>query len=94
MIARGISGGLRHRHQGVRDQILGINMIRADGTKAKAGGRVVKNVAGYDLMRLLCGSWGSLALITQVTLRVKPLINFSRVVTIKGKTKDQEVILN
>ena len=41
--------------------------------EARAGGRVVKNVAGYDLMRLLCGSWGSLALITDVTLRVQPI---------------------
>ena len=47
--------------------------MRADGTRARAGGRVVKNVAGYDLMRLLCGSWGSLALITELTLRTLPI---------------------
>jgi glycolate oxidase FAD binding subunit len=46
--------------------------LRADGTRSRAGGRVVKNVAGYDLMRLLCGSWGSLGLITAVTLRTYP----------------------
>ena len=45
---------------GVRDQLIGIGLLRSDGV-AHAGGRVVKNVAGYDLMRLLCGSWGSLA---------------------------------
>ena len=73
LVARGLSGGLRQRHLGIRDQIIGIGLLRSDGTAAKAGGRVVKNVAGYDLMRLLCGSWGSLALITDITLRVQPI---------------------
>ena len=57
----------------MRDQIIGIGLLRSDGIEAHAGGRVVKNVAGYDLMRLLCGSWGSLALITELTLRVQPI---------------------
>ncbi|QNI75276.1 FAD-binding oxidoreductase [Synechococcus sp. MVIR-18-1] len=73
LVARGLSGGLRQRHLGVRDQIIGISLIRSDGVSARAGGRVVKNVAGYDLMRLLCGSWGSLALISALTLRVQPI---------------------
>jgi glycolate oxidase FAD binding subunit len=57
----------------VRDQLIGLRLLRADGVEAMAGGKVVKNVAGYDLMRLLCGSWGSLGLITEVTLRTLPL---------------------
>jgi glycolate oxidase FAD binding subunit len=73
LVARGLAGGLRQRYLGVRDQLIGIELLRADGTAARAGGKVVKNVAGYDLMRLLCGSWGSLALITAVTLRTQPL---------------------
>ena len=73
LVARGLAGGYRQRYLGVRDQLIGIGLLRADGTAARAGGRVVKNVAGYDLMRLLCGSWGSLALITEVTLRTQPL---------------------
>ncbi len=73
LVARGLSSGLRQRYLGVRDQLIGIELLRADGTAARAGGKVVKNVAGYDLMRLLCGSWGSLALITAVTLRTQPL---------------------
>ena len=73
LVARGLAGGLRQRHLGVRDQIIGIGLLRADGIEARAGGRVVKNVAGYDLMRLLCGSWGSLALITELTLRLQPV---------------------
>ena len=73
LVARGLSGGLRQRYLGLRDQLIGIELLRADGTRARAGGKVVKNVAGYDLMRLLTGSWGSLALITAVTLRTQPV---------------------
>jgi glycolate oxidase FAD binding subunit len=73
LVARGLAGGYRQRYLGLRDQLIGVALLRADGTAAKAGGRVVKNVAGYDLMRLLAGSWGSLALITEVSLRTLPL---------------------
>ena len=73
LVARGLAGGYRQRYLGLRDQIIGVALLRADGTAARAGGRVVKNVAGYDLMRLLAGSWGSLALITEVSLRTMPL---------------------
>lgn len=73
LVARGLAGGYRERYLGVRDQLIGVRLLRADGVEAQAGGRVVKNVAGYDLMRLLCGSWGSLALITELTLRTMPI---------------------
>lgn len=73
LVARGLAGGLRQRYLGIRDQVIGISLLRADGTAAKAGGQVVKNVAGYDLMRLLTGSWGSLALITELSLRTLPI---------------------
>ena len=72
LVARGLAGGLRQRHLGVRDHVIGISVMRADGTEARAGGQVVKNVAGYDLMRLFSGSWGSLGLITELTLRTVP----------------------
>ncbi len=72
LVARGLAGGLRQRYLGVRDQLIGIGVLRADGTAARAGGKVVKNVAGYDLMRLFTGSWGSLGLITELTLRTFP----------------------
>ena len=84
LVARGLSGGYRQRYLGVRDQLIGIGLLRADGTSARAGGRVVKNVAGYDLMRLLCGSWGSLALITEVTLRSQPLPPLRRGLWLSG----------
>jgi len=73
LVARGLTGGYRQRYLGIRDQLIGIGLMRADGVSAKAGGQVVKNVAGYDLMRLFTGSWGSLGLITEVTLRTMPL---------------------
>ncbi|MFZ9280354.1 MAG: FAD-binding oxidoreductase [Vulcanococcus sp.] len=72
LVARGLAGGLRQRYLGIRDQLIGIEVLRSDGTTAQAGGSVVKNVAGYDLMRLFCGSWGSLGLITKLTLRTFP----------------------
>ena len=92
LIARGLSGSLRQRHMGVRDQLIGIGLLRSDGVAAHAGGRVVKNVAGYDLMRLLCGSWGSLALITEVTLRVQPLRYYRRALLIRGEARQLEPV--
>ncbi|MGB1776344.1 MAG: FAD-binding oxidoreductase [Synechococcus sp.] len=90
LVARGMAGGLRQRHLGVRDQIIGIGLLRSDGIEAHAGGRVVKNVAGYDLMRLLCGSWGSLALITELTLRVQPMRPSHGTVILHGPLNSQE----
>ncbi len=90
LVARGLSGGLRHRYLGVRDQIIGIGMLRSDGVSGHSGGKVVKNVAGYDLMRLLCGSWGSLGLITELTLRTQPIRNVYASLFIKGSLKNLE----
>ena len=91
LVARGLAGGYRLRHLGLRDQLIGIGLLRADGTAARAGGRVVKNVAGYDLMRLLTGSWGSLALITEVTLRTQPLPPERRGLWLQGELADLAV---
>jgi len=84
LVARGLAGGLRQRYLGVRDQLIGLSLLRADGTAAKAGGRVVKNVAGYDLMRLFTGSWGSLGLITELTLRTLPQPRLRRGLLLQG----------
>jgi glycolate oxidase FAD binding subunit len=73
IIATGDSGSWRYRYGGVRDLVLGVTWVRADGHLAKAGGRVVKNVAGYDLMKLMTGSYGTLGILAQVTLRLYPL---------------------
>jgi glycolate oxidase FAD binding subunit len=84
IVATADTGSLRQRYGGVRDQILGITFIRADGEIAKAGGRVVKNVAGYDLMKLFTGAYGTLGIISQVTLRVYPIPETSGTVILTG----------
>jgi len=83
-IATADTGSLRHRYGGVRDLLLGITFVRADGKIAKAGGRVVKNVAGYDMMKLFTGSYGTLGILTEVTLRVYPLPTTEGTVIITG----------
>lgn len=72
-LAANLSGPLRHRFGAPRDLVLGVTVVLADGTIASAGGKVVKNVAGYDLGKLVCGSRGSLALIARVSLRLHPI---------------------
>jgi glycolate oxidase FAD binding subunit len=72
-IATGAAGPLRYRYGSPRDLLIGITVIRADGTIAKAGGKVVKNVAGYDIGKLFAGSYGTLGLITEATFRLHPL---------------------
>jgi glycolate oxidase FAD binding subunit len=87
IIATADTGSLRQRYGGVRDLLLGLSFVRADGEIAKAGGRVVKNVAGYDLMKLFTGSYGTLAIIAQVTLRVYPIPPASTTVVLTGDTE-------
>ena len=72
VLATADSGPLRHRYGGVRDLIVGITVALSDGSLAKAGGRVIKNVAGYDLGKLFAGSFGTLGLATTVALRLHP----------------------
>ncbi len=71
-LAANLSGPLRHRFGAPRDLVLGVTLVLGDGTIANAGGTVVKNVAGYDLGKLVCGSRGRLALIARVSLRLHP----------------------
>jgi glycolate oxidase FAD binding subunit len=73
MIATGLAGPLRLRYGSPRDLLIGITLVRADGVVAHSGGKVVKNVAGYDLGRLFAGSRGTLGLITEATFRLHPL---------------------
>jgi glycolate oxidase FAD binding subunit len=72
-IATTTSGPRRYSNGTLRDYVIGISAVDGHGTAFKAGGRVVKNVAGYDFCKLLTGSLGTVAVITQVTLKVKPL---------------------
>ena len=73
ILATNDSGALRHRYGSHRDLIIGMTIVLADGTIARSGGKVVKNVAGYDLCKLLTGSLGTLAIITEATFRLHPL---------------------
>jgi glycolate oxidase FAD binding subunit len=87
IIATADSGSWRQRYGGVRDMLLGIAFVRSDGQLAKAGGRVVKNVAGYDLMKLLTGSYGTLGVLTEVVFRVFPMPARSGTVVLTGEAE-------
>jgi glycolate oxidase FAD binding subunit len=78
LLAENLSGPLRHRFGAPRDLVLGVTLVLADGTVANAGGKVVKNVAGYDLARLVCGSRGRLAFIARASFRLHPLPKAAR----------------
>jgi glycolate oxidase FAD binding subunit len=73
VIASGTAGPRRLRYGSPRDLLIGVTAVRADGVVAHAGGKVVKNVAGYDIGKLLAGSQGTLALITEATFRLHPV---------------------
>jgi glycolate dehydrogenase FAD-binding subunit len=73
VVASGLAGPRRLRYGTPRDLLIGLTIVRADGTVAKSGGKVVKNVAGYDLGKLFAGSAGTLGLITEATFRLHPL---------------------
>jgi glycolate oxidase FAD binding subunit len=90
VIAAGDSGPLRHRYGAPRDLVLGMTVALSDGTVAKSGSRVIKNVAGYDLAKLFSGSFGTLGLILQATVRLHPLP--SQTVTAVGRSDDPEVL--
>jgi glycolate oxidase FAD binding subunit len=81
VVARNAAGPLRLRYGLPRDLLIGITVVRPDGRLARAGGKVVKNVAGYDLGKLFAGSHGTLGLIVQATFRLHPLPELSAYVT-------------
>ena len=72
LLATGMTGPLRHGYGGLRDYCIGVRFVTGDGRKGKGGGRVVKNVAGFDLMKLLIGSQGTLAVITGASFKLFP----------------------
>lgn len=94
VVATGNSGSWRQRYGGVRDLILGLSFVRADGEMVKAGGKVVKNVAGYDLMKLFTGSYGSLGIITEVTFRLYPLLSHSCSIKVIGDSQGLKQLRN
>jgi glycolate oxidase FAD binding subunit len=73
VIATALSGPSRLLHGAVRDLLIGVTVVRADGVVAHSGGRVVKNVAGYDLCKLYTGSYGTLGIVTEAIFRLHPI---------------------
>jgi glycolate oxidase FAD binding subunit len=82
VLATGVAGPLRLRYGTPRDLAIGITVVRADGTAASSGGKVVKNVAGYDLGKLFAGSYGTLGLIAEAAFRLHPLPGAASFVTL------------
>ncbi|HEV2093077.1 MAG TPA: FAD-binding oxidoreductase [Rubrobacter sp.] len=83
IVAANSSGPRRYRYGTVRDLIIGITVVLADGTVAKAGGKVVKNVAGYDLAKLFTGSLGTLGVIAECNFRLHPRPETARTVAVE-----------
>jgi glycolate oxidase FAD binding subunit len=90
LVATADSGPARHRYGAVRDLVIGITVVLSDGTVARAGGKVIKNVAGYDLAKLFAGSYGTLGLIAEVAVRLHPLP--LRTATVSGTSADPALI--
>ncbi|HXH44355.1 MAG TPA: FAD-binding protein [Bradyrhizobium sp.] len=84
MIAAGLAGPRRIRAGAARDHLLGAHAVSGFGDGFKTGGRVVKNVTGYDLCKLLAGSWGTLSVMTEVTLKVMPKPEAERTLLLRG----------
>jgi glycolate oxidase FAD binding subunit len=84
MIGAGLAGPRRVQAGGGRDHLLGAHAVSGFGDSFKAGGRVVKNVTGYDLCKLLAGSWGTLAVMTEVTLKVMPRPESERTLVLRA----------
>ena len=84
MIGAGLAGPRRIKAGGARDHLLGAHAVSGFGDSFKTGGKVVKNVTGYDLCKLLTGSWGTLAVMTEVTLKVMPKPESERTLVLGG----------
>lgn len=86
VVAANDSGPLRQKYGSVRDLVVGITVVLSDGTIARAGGKVIKNVAGYDLAKLFAGAFGTLGLIAEITVRLHP--RPERTATIVARSSD------
>ena len=88
-LATGSAGPLKHTAGGLRDFCIGVHFVTAEGKVAKGGGMVVKNVAGYDLMKLLAGSYGTIGVITRANFKVFPRPRQTRTFTCSFSSLDQ-----
>ena len=89
IIAANDSGPLRHRYGSARDVVIGMTVVLSDGTIANSGGKVIKNVAGYDLGKLFAGSFGTLGLIARVAVRLHPLPGATASVVARSNDPDR-----
>ncbi|MGI8733851.1 MAG: FAD-binding oxidoreductase [Pyrinomonadaceae bacterium] len=87
VVATGLSGPQRFGYGAARNFVIGMQVVLADGRLVKAGGRVVKNVAGYDLCKLFTGSYGTLGLITELTFKLRPLPQRTWTVLVWGEVE-------
>jgi glycolate oxidase FAD binding subunit len=86
IVATNESGALRQRYGGLRDLIIGMTIVLADGTIARTGGKVVKNVAGYDLHKLMIGAFGTLGVVTSVNFRLHSIPRSAQSFTVSAKS--------
>ena len=84
VFAANVAGPRRLKAGAARDHLLGLSCVTGHGQEIKTGGRVVKNVTGYDLCKLLTGSWGTLAVLTQVTFKVMPRAEAAATLLVTG----------
>jgi glycolate oxidase FAD binding subunit len=89
VVATAASGSLRTRFGTPRDLVIGAGFVLADGTVGRSGGKVVKNVAGFDIAKLLVGSLGTLAVVTEIAFRLHPLPPASRTVVLESRSVDE-----
>ena len=87
IVASNDSGPLRQKYGGVRDLVVGMTVVLSDGTIARSGGKVIKNVAGYDIGKLFAGAFGTLGLIAEVTVRLHP--RPVRTATVVARSEDR-----
>ena len=80
MLASDASGPRRHLYGTARDLVIGLTVVMADGSLVRGGGKVVKNVAGYDLPKLYIGSFGTLGVLVEATLKLRPRVDVDRLV--------------
>src|SRR5207244_2774434 len=82
VLATNASGPRRHLYGTARDLLIGVTVVTADGAVVRGGGKVVKNVAGYDLPKLFVGSYGTLGVIVEVTVKLRPRPDDERLVAV------------